>query len=66
MPECDAHAVHLELLRDVTSLLQAFRRFSGRRGLPSILVSDNAKTFKASSKEVKKISQIAVVVRLPG
>ena len=39
----------------MNSFLQAFRRFSSRRGLPSTLISDNAKTFKASSKEVVKI-----------
>ena len=50
-------AIHLKLTRDVgvNSFLQAFRRFSSRRGLPSTLISDNAKTFKASSKEVVKI-----------
>ena len=50
-------AIHLELTRDlgVNSFLEAFRRFSSRRGLPSTLISDNAKTFKASSKEVVKI-----------
>ncbi|XP_068757561.1 uncharacterized protein [Montipora capricornis] len=50
-------AVHLELTRDlgVNSFLQAFRRFSSRRGLPSTLISDNAKTFKASSKEIEKL-----------
>ena len=50
-------AIHLELLRDlsVKSFLQSFRRFAGRRGLPSTLLSDNAKTFKAGCKEVKTI-----------
>ena len=50
-------AIHLELLRDlsVKSFLQSFRRFASRRGLPSTLLSDNAKTFKAGSKEVKTI-----------
>ena len=50
-------AVHLDLLHDlgVKSFLQAFRRFSGRRDLPSMLVSDNARTFKAGWKEVEKI-----------
>ncbi|XP_068712770.1 uncharacterized protein [Montipora foliosa] len=50
-------AVHLELTRDlgINSFLQAFRRFSSRRGLPSTLISDNAKTFKASSKEIEKL-----------
>ena len=33
----------------------AFRRFVGRRGLPATLLSDNAKTFKSSSKDVQSI-----------
>ena len=37
-------AVHLELVRTLTleSFLNAFRRFSSRRGLPARLISDNA------------------------
>ena len=50
-------AIHLELLHDlsVKSFFQSFRRFASRRGLPSTLLPDNAKTFKAGSKEVKII-----------
>ena len=50
-------AIHLELLRDlsVKSFLQSFRRFASRRGLPSTLLSENAKTFNAGCKEVKTI-----------
>ncbi|XP_046841881.1 uncharacterized protein LOC124435998 [Xenia sp. Carnegie-2017] len=50
-------AVHLELVcyLSVLSFLQAFRRFVSRRGLPSRLISDNAKTFKSASKEVANI-----------
>ena len=50
-------AVHLELTRgmNVDSFLLAFRRFVGRRGLPATLLSDNAKTFKWSSKEIRGI-----------
>ena len=50
-------AIHLELLRDlsVKSFLLSFRRFASRRGLPSTLLSDNAKTFKVGCKEVKTI-----------
>ena len=52
-------ALHLELTRDLSasSFLEAFRRFTARRGLPSKLQSDNAKTFKGSSVSVKKIMQ---------
>ena len=50
-------AVHLELVADlnVSSFLLAFRRFTSRRGLPTTLLSDNAKTFKSAAKEVHNI-----------
>jgi hypothetical protein len=35
--------------------LLAFRQFASRRGLPATLLSDNAKTFKAADKELRKI-----------
>ena len=47
-------AVHLELLRDLSTnmFLTAFRRFVSRRGMPSKILTDNAKTFKAAAREV--------------
>ena len=50
-------AVHLELTRGlgVKDFLLGFRRFASRRGLPATLQSDNAKTFKSSSKEIRKL-----------
>ena len=44
-------AVHLELVENlsVPIFLQAFRRFTSQRGLPSTIFTDNAKTFKAAS-----------------
>ena len=58
-------AVHLELTVDLTanSFLQAFRRFASRRGLPTKMISDNAKTFTASAREVKKIVRTPEVQR---
>ena len=58
-------AVHLELTRSLTvgSFLLAFRRFTSRRGLPATLISDNAKTFKGSSKDVQKIARSKEVMR---
>jgi len=52
-------AIHLELTETLSSqsFLQPFRRFVSRRGLPSIIMSDNAKTFKCASAEVKRIQQ---------
>ena len=51
-------AVHLELLPNLNadSFLLAFRRFESRRGLPSTLLSDNAKTFKSACKEIRNIT----------
>ena len=58
-------AVHLELTVDLTanSFLQAFRRFASRQGLPTKMISDNAKTFTASAREVKKIVRTPEVQR---
>ena len=52
-------AIHLELTEDftATSFLRPFRRFTSRRGLPSMMMSDNAKTFKAASKEITNIKR---------
>ena len=50
-------AIHLELTSglSVEAFLLAFRRFTGRRGVPATLHSDSAKTFK-SSREVQRLS----------
>lgn len=48
-------AVHLVLFSDMTvnSYLLALRRFISRRGLPCVIYSDNALTFKAASRDLK-------------
>ena len=48
-------AVHLELVEslDVDAFIRCFRRFTARRGVPSCIISDNAKTYKAMAKEVR-------------
>ena len=45
---CATRSVHLELVSDLTAecFIRCFRRFSARRGLPTRIVSDNAKKFK--------------------
>ena len=52
-------AVHLVLTQglSVQSFLMAFRRFASRRGLPSKLISDNAKTFRSAWKEIQALSR---------
>ena len=55
-----SRAVHLELVPDLTteSFLMAFRRFAGRRGVPTILYSDNARTFTKANKELKALTKL--------
>ena len=55
--------VHSELTRSlgVEDFLMAFRRFVSRWGLPAMLIYDNAKTFKALSKEITKIARSSEV-----
>lgn len=50
-------ALHLEVTDGMTAatFLLAFRRFCSRRGVPSLVMSDNAKTFKHCAKEVIKV-----------
>ena len=50
-------AVHLELVSSLKSkvFLLAFKRVVCRRGLPSVIVTDNAKTFKHASKELNDL-----------
>ena len=50
--------VHLELTNGLTTneFLQAFSRMTNRRGLCHTVWSDNAKTLKAASREIKKVN----------
>ncbi|XP_065064762.1 uncharacterized protein LOC135690986 [Rhopilema esculentum] len=50
-------AVHLELTEDMTAneFRGMFRRFISRREAPATVISDNAKTFLATAKHLKKI-----------
>ena len=50
-------ALHLEVTEGLSAntFLLAFRRFCGRIGIPSIILSDNAKTFKHCAKEITRI-----------
>ena len=48
-------AIHLELVPDLraSTFILAVRKFFGRRGIASVLYSDNAKTFKKAAKYLK-------------
>ena len=50
-------AVHLHLVPDMSAstFLRSFKRFTARRGLPSRVISDNGKTFKAASKTIQAV-----------
>ena len=55
-----SRAVHLELVSslDARTFLLCFRRFTGRRGLPKLIVSDIAKTFQASEKTLVSLFEL--------
>jgi len=52
-----SRAVHLEIVNDLTleCFLQAFRRFTSRRSLPRLMMSDNATTFLAAGEELQSL-----------
>ena len=54
---CVTRAVHLELVQDMTTttFVRCLKRFTARRGLPRKIISDNAKTFKATAKLINAI-----------
>lgn len=62
---CSTRAVHLELATDlsVDVFIHCLRRFTARMGLPEIIVSDNAKTFKAAAKVLRKVFSYPSVKR---
>ena len=54
---CVTRAIHLELVCNLSAetFLRCLRRFAARGGVPSLIVSDNAKTFKAAEKALRKL-----------
>ncbi len=54
---CVTRAVHLDLVQDLSapSFLRCLKRFTARRGLPTKMVSDNGKTFKAAARILHSI-----------
>ena len=53
----NTRAVHLEVVNDLSeeTFLQAFRRFSSRKSLPRLMISDNASTFMSAAEELKEL-----------
>ena len=60
---CVTRAIHLELVEDLSAetFRKAFRRFTAGRGTPTLIVSDNAKTFQATEKALNKLFESSVV-----
>lgn len=51
---CVTRAIHLELVNEfsTSAFIRCLKRFTARRGLPRRIISDNAKTFKATTKVI--------------
>ena len=58
--------VYLALMKDTTSesLKLELRKFFARKGVPSIIISDNAKNFKKTSQWIRELSKGADVQEL--
>ena len=54
---CVTRAIHLDLVQDLSapSFIRCLKRFTARRGLPTKLISDNGKTFKAAARILHSI-----------
>ena len=60
---CLTRAVHLELVEDLSAptFIRCLHRFTARRGAPTLFISDNARTFKATDKFLYRMSQDRLV-----
>ena len=63
---CSSHAIHVDLVPDLTTeaFLRCFKHFTCRRGIPRLIVSDNAKTFKSSAKKLCALFELPEVLKL--
>ena len=54
---CVVRAIHLDLVPDLTTaaFIRSLKRFASRRGLPTKMVSDNGKTFRAAAKMIESV-----------
>ena len=52
---CVTRALYLDLVEDLsaTTFLRCLRKFTARMGTPTLIASDNAKTFKTTEKELE-------------
>ena len=58
-----SRAVHLDVVPHLSAetFIRSFKRFSCRRGIPRLVVSDNAKTFKTSARFLSSIFELPEV-----
>ena len=63
-----SRAIHLEVVTDLTveTFLLAFRRFTSRRSMPKIVVSDNASTYLAAAEELQQLLQSEQLTEVMG
>ena len=56
-------AVHLEIVQDLTAerFPLAFRKFAGRRSLPTIMISDNGSTYLSAANELRSLMELPEV-----
>ena len=54
---CVTRAIHLELVEDLSAATfrRCLRKFAARRGMPALMLSDNAKTFQATERALKRL-----------
>ena len=54
---CVTRGLHLDLVEDLSTptFLRCLRKFTARRGTPTLIVSDNAKTFKGAEKAMRAL-----------
>ena len=54
---CVTRALHLDLVEGLSTptFLRCLRKFTGRRGTPTLIVSDNTKTFKGAEEEIRTL-----------
>ena len=58
-----SRAVHMGLIPDLIAgtFIRCFKRFISRRGIPKLIVSDNAKAFKSASKSLSALFDLVEV-----
>ena len=54
---CATRAVHLDIVPnlDAQTFIRSFKRFTARRGIPAMMISDNGRTFKSAAKLIEAL-----------